>query len=557
MQTYIDGVMDGSIVVCESVRAAVERHLKDMQRQSTEDFPFHFNESSASVAVDFFPIMLRHSIGDFAGRPFHLEPWQAFAIWCIFGWKRDDDNSRRFRKVYWSMARKNGKSSIAAGIAILLASLDVNPDTGKPEAVAEVILSATKKEQVEKVVYAEIERMRVQSPELSKMSTRENKQITFKHNMGTIRCVGSDKPYDGLNPHVVIMDELHAWREHHRKFYDTMQTGSGYRRQPLFLTITTAGDDTSHLWKEEYDYATGVARGAIKDESVFAFIFELDEKDEVLDEANWPKANPNLGVSVRIEYLRQLAREAKEKKLALNRFTRYHANRLVSSTEKAFDMAQWRACQGELSDWKKADCVCAGVDLGSRDDLAAFALCARFPLGERDGKPIYRYELKTSVYISDETERDLTKQPFANWVYSDLIKKKQYAILALRDDLIDDLKHYRCKTVAYDPYNAQALGEELTKEGFTAARMAQNCSSFNEPIRDFLQCITDRRLRHDGHPVLQWAAKNAVIVRDRSDRWMFDKRSSDEKIDPIVASVMAFRLATLEPARARGSLFVS
>src|SRR5690606_2241810 len=168
----------------------------------------------AAASVDFFPLMLRHSIGDFAGLPFELEPWQAFAVWCIFGWKRDDDNARRFRKVYWSMARKNGKSSVAAGFAILLAMMDINPNTSKPESVAEVILSATKKEQVEKVIYAEIDRMRMQSPEIKGLSSRENKQITFRHNQGSIRCVGSDKPYDGLNPHAVIKDELHAWREH-------------------------------------------------------------------------------------------------------------------------------------------------------------------------------------------------------------------------------------------------------------------------------------------------------------------------------------------------------
>lgn len=556
VQEYIDGVLDGSIVVCESVRNAVKRHLGDLERQSTDEFPFHFDESHAAVAVDYFPVMLRHSIGDFAGKQFSLEPWQAFAVWCIFGWKRDDDNSRRFRKVFWSMARKNGKSSIAAGLALMLASLDVNPDTGKPEAVAEVILSATKKEQVEKVVYAEIERMRVQSKELQGMSTRENKQITFKHNMGSIRCVGSDKPYDGLNPHCVIMDELHAWREHHRKFYDTMQTGSGYRRQPLFLTITTAGDDQSHLWKEEYDYAKSVVNGVVNDEAVFAVIYELDEDDDVLDETKWVKANPNLGVSVRIDYLRQMALEAKSKKLALNRFTRYHANRLVSSTEKAFDLTLWDKCKGELSNWRTAGAITAGVDLGSRDDLAAMAFCARFLVSNDGENPVYRYEIRVKTYLSDETERDTTKQPFASWIYADYIKKTQFAILQLRDDLIEECKDLEISTVAYDPYNAQTLAEELTKEGITPVRMAQNCTNFNEPIREFLQCYSDGRVKHNGDPVLRWAVNNAVICRDRSDRWMYDKRSSDEKIDPIVAATMAFRLATLAPARATGKLFI-
>ena len=227
VQRYIDEVLSGEIVCCQAAIQAVSRHLENLERQRTPDFPYYFDERHAEVACEFFPMVLRHSIGDYAGLPFELEGWQKFALWCLFGWKRETDSSRRFRKVFWTMARKNGKSSIAAGLAIFLAMLDVNPVTGRPEDVAEVILAATKKEQVEKVIYAEIERMRIRSKFIEKASSPINRQITFSANSGSIRCVGSDKPYDGLNPHAVIMDELHAWREHHRKFYDTMQTGSG------------------------------------------------------------------------------------------------------------------------------------------------------------------------------------------------------------------------------------------------------------------------------------------------------------------------------------------
>lgn len=531
--------------------------MRDLSQQGEADFPYYFNERHAEGVCEFFPIVLRHSIGDFAGLPFELEGWQKFALWTLFGWKRAADDSRRFRKLFWSMARKNGKSSIASGIAIFLAMMDVNPVTGKPEEVAEVILAATKKEQVEKVIYAEIERMRLRSPFLEKASSRINKQITFKSNAGSIRCVGSDKPYDGLNPHAVLMDELHAWREHHRKFYDTMQTGSGYRRQPMIGTVTTAGDDTSHLWLEEYRYAQGVLDQTIKDESFFAYVFEIDEDDDPLDEATWIKANPNLGVSVKLDYLRDQAKQAASSKLSLNRFTRYHCNRLVSSMEKAFDLEQWDKCRGEFSDWHQADAVGAGVDLGGRDDLAAWAMAARFELDEeRDGKPVYRYEIRTQAYIAADTERDLTAQPFANWVYSGLIQKCKYPTANLRDDLIEEVGEYGVHAVAYDQYNAQQFGDDLTEEGITAARMAQNFSMFNEPIRDFMQAMKDGRITHNGNPLLRWCAGNAIISRDRNDRWMFDKRSSSEKIDPIVAMIMAFRMASLAPARPRGQMYL-
>lgn len=556
--SYVDAVIRGELVTCELVRCAVERHVRDLDRQSTKRFPFHFDARHGAAAVDFFPLMLRHSIGDFAGMPFELEPWQAFAVSSIFGWKRDDDNSRRFRKVYWSMARKNGKSCVAAGIAYLLAMMDINPNTGKPESVAEVILSATKREQAEKVIYAEMQRMRIQSKEIEQLSTAKNNQITFAHNDGSIRCVGSDKPYDGLNPHAVVKDELHAWKEHHRKFYDTMETGSGYRCQPISLTVTTAGDDQSHLWKEEYDYAAGVARGEFKDEQLFSYCFELDEKDDPLDEANWPKANPNLDISIRSEYLRQLARPAKTSALALNRFTRYHGNRVVSSTEKAFEMDQWDACEGELSDWSEADAIGGGVDLGGRDDLAAWSLVARFPIeGEgTEDDPVWRYEVKAQAYIADSTTRDLTRQPFAEWVFDGTLRKSKYPIADLTQDFIVACEEHGVSDVAYDPHNGQPFAERIEEEGIAIASMAQNSAHFHEPIADLKQAMVDGRLRHDGNPLLRWCVKNAILISNRQDRWMFDKRDSSDKIDPAVAMTMAYKRAMVAKQRAEGSLYL-
>lgn len=553
---YVDGVLDGSIAVSKAVRGAVERYRRDLAKQSTTEFPYHFDADYAAKCIRFYPSVLRHSIGRYAGLPFELSPWQKFCTANIFGWKRDCDRTRRFRKCYRTMARKNGKSSWSAGEAIFLAGFDVNPNTGKPESVSQVVLSATKREQASKVVLAECVRMRERSAKIAAKSRYVNKEIRFESNDGEILAIGSDKPYDGLNPHNVLMDELHAWREHHRPFHDTMITGSASRDQPLISYITTAGDDRSHLWKEVYDYAKAVALGTIVDDEYFAFIAELDEEDDPFDEANWIKANPNLGVSVSIDYLRQQAREHKTTALGINRFTRYHGNRLVSSTAKAFDLDQWDKCKGEYSDWSQADAIGGAVDLGGRDDLAAFAMVARFPMDERDGKPVYRYECKVSAFIAQDTTRDLKKQPFADWVYGDLLHVCRFPTADLRGKLVEDCAAHGVFGVAFDPYNAQQLGDDLTAEGINAVRMAQNCSMFNEPIRDFIEAMRDGRITHDGNPLLRWCMNNAVLIRDRQDRWMFDKRDSSDKIDPVVAMVMAFRMASLAPERASGSLFI-
>jgi phage terminase large subunit-like protein len=555
VQGYIDGVLDDQIVVSRAVRDAVQRHVDDLKRQSTSGFYYHFDAKQAAKVCMFFPLMLRHSIGEYAGRTLELEDWQAFAIWTIFGWKRDDDNSRRFRKVYWSMARKNGKSTIAAGLAHFFAAGDIDPKTGKPEAVGQILLSATKKDQA-KVVYGEAERMRHQSPAIKNMSGVKYETITYNHNQSYIRMVSSDKPFDGLNPHVVVMDELHAWGEHHRPFYDTMVTGSAARTQPMQLIITTAGAEDSHLWRENYDFAKNVLSKNYTDESLFAVVYEIDEKDDPDDQNCWIKANPNLGVSVSLEYLRQRWNEDKRTAVGINRFTRYHCNRMVASSEKAFDLIAFDKCIGEISDWKTADAYGAGVDLGSRDDFAAYAMCARFPAGDRGGKPVYRYEVKAKTFISAETKRDLTVHPFSEWVYSGELVKSEFPIADLQASLLEELEQTGCSTVAYDPYNGQQIAENLGKERITAARMAQNQANFNEAIRDFLQLIEEQRIVFPDSRLLRWCASNAIISRDRQDRWMFDKRESSQKIDPIVAVVMAYRIASLQPEKSSGSMAV-
>lgn len=550
-------------VACEAIYALTCRQKKDLCRVGKKGFPYHFDVDKASSAIDFFSIALRHSIGDYAGMSFELEPWQAYGVGLLFGWRRDDDGTRRFRNLYWSMGRKNGKTTLAAGLSHLLAGFDVNPNTQTPEQIAEVILAATKKEQVEKVMFAEAQRMREQSELIRESSKCINRQITYAHNGGSIRCVGSDRPYDGLNPHAVLLDEVHAWRKVHRDFFNTMTTGSGSRSQPLNAIFTTAGDDRSYLWLDQYRYAKRVALGEIKDETLLPIIYECDEDDDPLLARNWIKSNPNLGVSIKRDYLKSQAKRARTSERGRNVFTRYHGNRLVSANARAFDVAEWDACTGELSDWSDADGIGVGIDLGGRDDLASFAMCARFPIDEIDesddgtAETAYRYELLAWSFIAESTERDLTAEPFASFVYQDRLKVCRYPIADLKAELLDQCYAHRVTSIAYDPAGGQDLAEQVEREGFVIASMGQTYRHFNEPIAELMDVIKSGRLTHSGCPLLSWAAGNAVTVNDRQNRVMFDKSNSSEKIDPIVASVMAFRRAMLAPKRPTGSFFLT
>lgn len=557
---YLDEVISGEIPACKSVIGACERHRRDLAKSADDSFEYWFDEQHATDVCKFFPTLIKHSIGADEGQPFYLQPWQAFVVASIFGWKRKDDNRRRFTKAYVSVARKNGKSTFAAAVCIFAAGYDRNPITKNFESIAQVVLAASKKEQAEKVTMAECIRMRMRSKAISSMSSYKNRQITFGHNGGHIITVGSDKAFDGLNPSVVQIDELHAFRStgQQMEFINTMKTGSGSRVQPLFLITTTAGSTASEVWKTEWKYAVGVATGDFVDDSYFSLSYELDEDDDPLDKSLWIKANPCLGVTISEKYLEDQARQAATDSVGLNRFTRYHGNRLVSNLDAAFNLDQWDECNTGLSDWKDADAFGSGIDLGSRDDLAAFAIVARFETGETaqddvgTERPVYRYEVRVRTYLAHDTIRNVDQKPFSDFIESGLIRQAKFPLSELERDAIEDCREYGCHELAFDPYQAQATGERMENEGLEAVTMAQTTRYFNEPITEMRQAIADGRFSHDGSPMLRWCVGNAVLVGDRNERVMYSKADCDEKIDPVVAMTMAFARAMQAPSVAAG-----
>lgn len=562
LDAYCDGVLSGEIVVGKWVRLAVERHLADLEREQSDEFPYYFDEREAEQVCAFFPLCFRHSKGRWGGRAFELADWQLFIVAVLFGWRREttederDDGMaecvRRFRRALVSVARKNGKTTMAAGIGLYMGTAD-------NENVAEVYTAATKMDQAKLCLFAEAARIVRKSKHLNKRSRIYTNSISFPGLDSYLRPLGSDRPFDGLNPHCVILDEIHAWKEQHRDFFETMKTGSGARDQPLLLSITTAGDDKSGLWMEETTYNKGVLEGLYSDESAFSYIAEIDEGDDPFDESCWAKANPCLGESVSADYIRELAKEAKAIHAKRNTFLRYHCNIVVTSTERAFDLDEWDACGGVLSDWSKADAVAAGFDIGTRDDLAAFGLCARFPIDQDDdGHQIYRYEIQAKAFMSEQTTRNMNEQPWPEFIEGGLLTVNQYVVRAMRSELIEACEEHRVGAVAFDPYQAQQLSEDLRDEGIPVISMAQTYSKFSEPIQEMQSALSEKRLTHDSSDsLLRWCASNTVIVKDRNDRWMYDKKGSKEKIDPIVAVTMALKCCMAMESRCTGPLFIA
>ena len=540
---YCTAVESGAVVASRAVVEAVARFRRDMERQDTEDFPYRFDAKRAESACAFFPVALRHSIGKWASEAFHLSPWQVFVVANLFGWKRED-GTRRFRRAHVSVGRKNGKSTLAAGLALSLLFAD-------GESIAQVFVGATKFDQA-RIIFDEAERMLRQSPHLLKRSEIRRNPPNIMSLGSYLRPLGSDKAFDGLNPHGVFFDELHEWKEHHRKFYDTMTTGGASRTQPLQVTITTAGDQTSLIWREETEYCRDVVSGAHVDESMFVFLAEMDKDDDPFDEALWEKSNPNLGASVSLDYLREQAVQAKRKKTARNAFVRYHGNREVSSVTSVIDKDKWSACAGELSDWSTADIITGGIDVGGGFDLGATAFCARWTIGKRtvevDGDErevnLYRYEIASRSYLDAKSERDTSQQPWAQWIHDGKLVRSEWLLQELRDDFQSEAKGLGAKTFAFDPWNMRLLAEQLEDAGMVATEMPQRGAHYGEPIEQLLEAIADGRIRHSGDdPVLTWCALNLAVKPGYGGGWMPDRANSRDKIDAIVAVIMAFRMA--------------
>ena len=336
VERYVEDVLAGRRVAGRWERAAVARHVRDME--SGRDRGLWFDDGAGQHVLDFFGF-LKHSKGEWAGRPFVLEGWQALLLWSLFGWMQKD-GLRRFRTAYIEIARKNGKSTLAAGIGLYLLDADGEPG-------AEVYTAATKRDQA-RIVHGEAIRMRDASRSLSARIQKFKDNLSVPSTASKYEPLGRDADsLDGLNVHGAIVDELHAHKN--REMWDVLDTATGSRRQPLILGITTAGYDRKSVCWELHEYTEKVLSRVIEDDRHFGVVYGLDEGDAWEDEENWRKANPNLGVSKKWDDMRRKAARAKEAPAALNAFLRLELNVWTQVEKRWLDPEDWAGCKGCLS----------------------------------------------------------------------------------------------------------------------------------------------------------------------------------------------------------------
>lgn len=528
---YAERVLAGATPTGRLVRLACERHLRDLETAAARGLVF--DDDAAQLACDFFTL-LQHSKGEWGGQRFVLEDWQRFIVGCIFGWKLRDGR-RRFRRAYVEIPRKNGKSTISAGIGLYLLVADGEPG-------AEIYSAATKKDQA-MITHSEAVRMVQASPSLRKrVGVRVNNLHVLATNSRYSPLSADANTMDGLNVHAAIIDELHAHPTRH--IVDVLDTATGARRQPLIFEITTAGWDRLSVCWQHHEYSRQVVEGLVEDDTWFAYVAGADPGDDWQDEATWAKANPNLGISVKADDLRAKARRARQVPDEQNAFKRLHLNIWTEQAERWLDLEDWQASAGpvphdELPARLAGRRCYAGLDLSSTEDVAALVLV--FPDDEEpDG-----YDVLCRFWIPEATARRRTEKgavPYSRWVDEGLIDATEGNVVdydAIEAAIVGLADVYEIVELAYDPWNALSLITRLQARGMEVIPIRQGYASLSAPTKHLQSLVLSRRLRHGDNPVLTWMAGNMAVVSDPAGNIKPAKDKSSEKIDGMAALINA------------------
>lgn len=534
-ERYIQQVLNGEVLVCEYVRLTVERHVKDLERSAGEDFPFYFDPAAAQRVIDFFQFC-KHVEGEWAGQPLLLEPWQQFALWVPFGWKRKESGLRRYRKAYVEVSRKNGKSSWTAGLGLYFLVADNEPG-------AQVYSAATTRDQA-KIIHTTASRMVRLSEELASHVQVYKNNLSIPETFSKFEPLSADyNTLDGLSPSAALIDEIHAHRD--RGVLDVLETAFGARRQPMMWMITTAGINvTDSIALEFRNYGIRILKGIVDDETFFPLIYTLDDGDDWLDEGCWPKANPNLNVSVKLDEMRELALKAKEVPSSQNNFKTKRLNIWCSSRSRWVPVERWDECRDEFlpTDLYGRECY-AGLDLSTTTDVTALSLV--FPW-END-----TYRTLAFFWIPAENAHTRARRdrvPYPLWIEQGFIEATpgnviDYDLVRKRINDLGEL--FPIKEIAADRWNATQILQQLEGDGFKLFAMGQGFASMTAPSKQLEALVLSKRIQHNGNPVLRWMFDNVSMKMDAAGNVKPDKEASAERIDGIVALIMAVDRASL------------
>lgn len=505
------------------------------------------DEKAAQDAIDFFPECLRHVEGEMQGQPFHLQPWQRAIVGNLFGWRRPD-GSRRYRECFLYVPRKNGKTPLAAGIALQVLFCD-------PEGGQQNYLAAGDREQAG-YLFRQAKGMVEQEPEMNERariyggnaSAGQSRSIVREDRNSFLRVVSADaSTKHGGNTSLAIVDELHT--QPNRELMDvfTSSMASKNRRNPLLISITTADFDRESICNEKHAYACSVRDGVIDSPWFLPVVYEAARDADWTQEEVWRAANPNYGISVSEEYMRTACKLAQDVATEENKFKRLHLNMKTQTNEVWLQLDKWDACKREFTAASLEGKLCyAGLDMSSTTDLSAFVLV--FP-----GDPIYvlPYFWVPQDNIAYRERRDHV--PYSSWVKQEFITATTGSFSVstdydvVRRDINELGKRFNIRKIGVDRWNSTQLVNQLAGDGFEMALFGQGFGSMTAPTKELERLVLGKLIAHDWNPVLRWMVNNTVVDMDSAENLKPTKKKSTERIDGVVAMIMALGVMAAAP----------
>jgi len=537
-ERYARDVLAGKVPACKWTRLACRRHLDDKKRSKSRTWPYKFDADRANRVARWLGL-LPHIKGKWARRDprkpnanrIVAEPWQCFVRISLYGWVQKRTSKRRFRKASIYLPRKNGKSTEAAGIGHWMAWKDDEPG-------AEVYSGATTERQAWEV-FGPARLMALREPEMTEgLGIEVNAQSMIRVSDGSKFEPVIGKPGDGASPHCSITDEYHEHATSEQ--FDTMITGMGAREQPLALIISTAGDNLAGPCYDDWLTVKKILERTVEDETHFGIIYAADDDDDWTSEEALRKANPNYGVSVSAEFLQQQQRDAINNARKQGTFKTKHLNIWVQARDAYINMQRWGECHepGLSFDQMRGQRCLVGMDLASKVDLAALELL--FPRSDGRFARFGRY------YLPDETVQQPENEHYRAWAKQGWLTVTDGNIIdftRIFDDLVELASQVELAEIAYDPAQATMLVTELMNEGLTCVELRPTVLNYSEPMKQIEALIRDRKLNHNGDPVMTWAMSNVVAKADAKDNVYPRKERPEKKIDPFVALCAAMNRA--------------
>lgn len=493
-----------------------------------------FDLRAARLVEQFFSGLLRFTTGArFAGRPFEFLPWQRDDIvFPLFGWKRAD-GTRRYRRAYVELPKKNGKSTLAAGLALWMMLADGEPG-------AECYGLATDREQAG-IVFETAAAMVEASPALSKrvQVIRSRKRLLFPRTRSLYQALSSDAPRkEGFNAHLVLFDELHAQRT--RVLWDAMEHATANRANPLHFSITTAGDNDQSICWEQHEYSRKLLSGVLVNDAFLPVIYAAETEADWRAEDTWRAANPSYGVTLTRDSFVDAVVEAEQTPEKEPTFRRYRLNQWIKATKRWLDMDAWQECQESfgLERFEGKTCY-AGLDLATVRDLTALVLCC--PIDDE-------FHFLAWFWAPEQTAaarqaRGVTYETWARKGWLELTPSRATDYAFVRKRIVEIAQRCKLERLVFDPYNATQFAADLESDGIPVAVFPQHMKHFAEPTAALERLLVQRRIKHNGNECLGWQADLCAVHRDANGNIRPDKAKSNDRIDGIVAAIMALSRA--------------